>query len=189
MTEGSKWTPGKIFLLVIGILAGLGVLCCGIGYLVFGDKIVAIYKITQDSIAFRDRLRKDFGKGAAFGFEKNDHGEMIVTIGAEGELTPERVREVQDGAWKAIGDTYGKDGFLPVKHLAVGKPVPRSGDDEEMASVVDWGKNVVSVDELVKRTGVPAPPVAKFFPTGGKHVRVQIGGKDAEDVGDDAGAK
>jgi hypothetical protein len=195
MTEGSKWTPGKIFLLVVGILAGLGIVCCGGLWLVAGDKIKAGITFGTDSAAFVQKLQKDYGKTAVFGIEKNDHAEFILTIGAEGELTPERVTQIQDGAWKTFGEVFGKDGFLPVKHLAVGKPVGGAG--KQRGAVIDWGRNVVSVEDLVKRTGVPAPPLVKFLPANidanGTTIEVKAtteeGEKDQEDSGGGAGGK
>ena len=194
MTEGSKWTPGKIFLLVLGILAGLGILCCGAGYLLLGDKIKAGIAFGTDSAAFVQKLQKDYGKTAVFGIEKNDRAEFILTIGAEGELTPERVTQVQDGAWKTFGEIFGKDGFLPVRHLAVGRPVP-GGPSRQRGAVIDWGKNVVSVEELVKRTGVAAPPLVKFLPAeinaegGNVEVKVTTEEKDQEGDGGGSGGK
>ena len=45
--------------------------------------------------------------------------EFILKIGVPGELTAERVVEVQDGAWKALSETFAKDGFFSLKQLAV----------------------------------------------------------------------
>ena len=182
MTEGSKWTPGKIFLLVLGILAGLGILCCGAGYLLLGDKIKAGIAFGTDSAAFVQKLQKDYGKTAVFGIEKNDRAEFILTIGAEGELTPERVAEVQDGAWKTFGEIFGKDGFLPIRYLAVGRPV--GGPGKQRGAVIDWGKNVVSVEEMVKRTGVAAPPLVKFLPAemDGNGMKFEVKSSDDEKV-------
>lgn len=190
MSEGGKWTPGKIFLLVLGILAGLAILCCGAGYLLVGDKVIAGIRFGADSAAFVQHLQKDYGNTAIFGIEKNDRAEMILTIGVPGEMTPERVTEVQDGAWKAFGDVFAKNGFLPVKHLAVGKPV--AGPSKQRGAVVEWGKNVVSVEELVKRTGVAAPPLVKFLPAdfdggGGVKFDVKVSGGDKDQEGGSGG--
>jgi hypothetical protein len=193
MSEGSKWTPGKIFLLVLGILAGLAIICCGAAYLLIGDKVMAGFAFTRDSAAYILRLQKDYGETALFDMVKNDRAEFVVTIGVEGELTPERVAEVQDGAWKALGEIFGANGFLPVKHLAVGRPV--AGGGKKGGSVVDWGQNVVSVEELVRRTGVPAPPLVKFLPEDMENGRVKVkvdvktGTEDEEDGGGGTGRK
>jgi hypothetical protein len=184
MSEGSKWTPTKIFLLVIGILAGLGILCCGGGWLMWGDKIMSGIHFGTNSGEFVRRLQADYGKTAVFGIEKNDKVEFILTIGVEGELTPERVRTVQDGAWKTFGDVYGKDGFFPVKHLAVGRPMKNSAG--QGGAVVDWSANMVSTEELAKRTGVAAPPMVKFLPEDFANGRFKVSVSSTDDTKDDA---
>lgn len=175
MSEGGKWTPGKIFLLILGILAGLGILCCGGIWLVAGDKIMAGISFGRNAAAYVERLQKDFGETAIFGLEKNDRTEMVLTIGVEGELTPERVALVQDTAWKALGEVFGADGFLPVRQLAVGRPMKQEGGGKSGA-VIEWGRNVVDVEELVRRTGVPAPKNTAFLPEefDGKQVKIQV---------------
>jgi hypothetical protein len=193
MSEGSKWTPGKIFLLVIAILAGLGLLCCGGVYAFWGDEIMSGVYFGTNSGKFVQRLQADYGQTAVFGVEPDAQHEFVLTIGVEGDLTPERVREVQDGAWKIVGEVFGKDGFLPVKRLAVGKPLTSSMGQQ--GAVVDWADNIVSVEELTARTGVPAPPRVKFLPkdlgkgrvkvTTGTNVKIETtseegGGADAE---------
>lgn len=174
MSDGGKWTPGKIFLLIVGILAGLAVLCCGGIWLVAGDKIMAGVSFGRNAAAYVQRLQKDYGSTAIFGIEKNDRAQMVLTIGVEGELTPERVAEVQDAAWKALGEIFGKDGFLPVAELGVGHPMKPEGG--EAGSVVEWGKNVVTVEDLVKRTGVPAPKNVGFLPdeVGGRRMKFEV---------------
>ena len=180
MSNGGKWTPGKIFLLIVGILAGLGILCCGGIWFVAGDKIMSGIHFGTDSAAFVQRLQKDFGPTAHFSIDKNDKMELILTIGVEGDLTPERVVEVQDTAWKAVGDTFGQHGFMPVKFLAVGHPV--AGGGGQSGGVRDWAGNTVSIEELVARTGVPAPPNVKFLPDdmGNGNVKFKVGSKSAE---------
>lgn len=194
MSEGGKWTPGKIFLLILGIVAGLGVLCCGAGWLLWGDKIKAGVSFGQNATVYVQRLQKDYGEKAIFGIEKNDRQEMVLTIGVEGELTPERVTEVQDGAWKALGDVFGTDGFLPVRQLAVGRPLEHEGGGKSGA-VVEWGKNVVDVETLVQRTGVPAPKNVGFLPEefDGKRVKIKVSvgadGKPEEEPSGEPGGK
>src|SRR5438552_18564814 len=100
--EGSKWTPGKIFLLIVGILVGLGAPCCGGVWFVPGVKIMSGIHFGKNSIAYVERLRKDYGPTALFGIEKDDRQNLVLTIGAGGELTPQRVVEVQGGAWKPL---------------------------------------------------------------------------------------
>ena len=194
MNEGGKWTPGKIFLLIVGIIAGLGVLCCGVGWLLWGDKITAGIAFGKNAAAYVERLQKDYGTTAIFGIEKNDRAEMVLTIGVEGDLTPERVTEIQDGAWKALGEVFGADGFLPVRQLAVGHPMKQEGGGKAGA-VIEWGKNVVDVEELVKRTGVAAPKNVGFLPEEfdgrGMNFKVKVGtdGKGEEEPSGEPGGK
>ena len=200
MAEGSKWTPGKIFLLVLGILAGLCLVCSVAGYLIFGEKAKSIYAFGKNSGEFVQRLQKDYGENAIFGIEKNDRAEMVLTIGVSGDLTPQRVAEVQDGSWKLLGEIFGTDGFLPVRQLAVGHPL-KEHSGGKAGAVVDWGKNVVDVEELVKRTGVAAPKNVGFLPEefDGRRMRIKVesgtdtkddkDGKDEEDRGGGTGGK
>ena len=185
MAEGSKWTPGKIFLLIAGILGGLALLCCGAGWLLFGDKVMATFKFGQDTTRFVERLQGDFGT-AAFDFEQNDRGEMVLAVGVKDELTEERVAEVQDTVWRAVSECFGKNGFLPVKHVAVGRPGAAKG---KHSTVLEWSAHSVTVEELAQRTGVPAPPLVKFLPEDfeAEHsgVKIDMKGGGEEDGGDE----
>lgn len=176
MSNGTKWSAGKIFLLIVGILAGLGILCCGGIWIVAGDKIMAGIHFGTDSAAFAQDLQKEYGSTAIFGLAPNDKQEFILTIGVDGELTPERVAAVQDGAWRAVGRTFGEHGFFPVKYVAIGHPVA-GAQAAQQGSVVDWASNTVSVEELVARTGVAAPPNVKFLPDdfNNKNVKITVG--------------
>src|SRR5262245_32015118 len=186
MAEGSKWTPGKIFLLIAGILAGLTIICCGAGWLMFGDKIMSGIEFGKGAAAYAMRLQKDFGTGAAFNIEHNDKGEFVLAVAVTDELTPERVTEVKDTAWRGMAECFKDSGFLPVKWVAVGRP-SATGKHRSNAPVIGWAANCVSVDEVVKRTGVPAPPLVKFFPEefgqGGSGVDVKVEGSSEENKG------
>ena len=162
MAEGSKWTPGKIFLLIAGILGGLALICCGGFWLMFGDKVMAGIAFGKNTARFTQKLQSDFGTDSVFEFKQNDKAEWILAIAVKDELTPERVTKLQDSAWRAVGECYGQDGFFPVKHVAIGRPGP--GSKPGHGVVVDYSANSVDVDELVKRTNVPAPPLVKFLP-------------------------
>jgi hypothetical protein len=174
MSAGSKWTPGKIFLLVIGILAGLGLICCGAGYFFLGDKFRAAIPLLTDSIQFGERLQKEFGPTATCQFLQNGNAKMILLVGVEGDLTPERVAQVQDGAWRVFAESYREHGFVPVTQLAVGRP--EKGARAGHGQVGEWTHNVVDVAELVKRTGIAAPPVTSLMPQGHGAVTVQVSG-------------
>ena len=186
MAEGSKWTPGKIFLLIAGILAGLTIICCGGVWLMFGDKIMSGIQFGKGAAAYAVRLQKDFGNGASFNIEHNDQGELVLAVAVTDELTPQRVTEVQDGGWRAMTECFKDSGFLPVKYVAVGRP-SGVGKHRNNAAVIGWAANCVTVDEVVKRTGVPAPPMVKFLPeefaSGQSGVDVKVGGGGKEGGG------
>jgi hypothetical protein len=160
MAEGAKWTPGKIFLLVAGILVGLTLLCCGGIYLVAGDAIKGTMALARNSVVCTERLTKEFGDGTTFELVP-DGSLFIPAVGVPGELTPERVVQVQDAAWRIIADVHAKDGFVPAFQLAVGKAeVGARGPGR----VSGWAANVVSIDDLILRTGVARPPLLQFLP-------------------------
>lgn len=186
MAEGSKWTPGKIFLLVVGILGGLALICCGIGWLLIGDKIVAGMHFASDTADFAQRLQKDVGANTTFDIVADDPADMALAIGVTGELTPERITEVQDLAWKALGAAYGDHGFFPVKRLGVG--AGKAGKKGK-GSVSGWSAHTIAVDDIVKRTGVAAPPLVKFLPENfgndDSDVHVTFGGSTKEGNGGD----
>jgi hypothetical protein len=178
MNEGSKWTPGKIFLLVIGILAGLGILCCGAGYLFLGDKIKTIFSMGKDSMVFAERLKKEYGQAAMFQLLPNGKAKFILAVGVDGDLSPERVAQVQNGVWKIFAETYKERGFVPVTQLAIGRP--EKGVKAGRGEVSDWAANLVSADELVKRTGIAAPPVSSIVPVDHGVVSVSVEDDDAK---------
>ena len=184
MAEGAKWTPGKIFLLVAGILAGLAVICCGAGWLIMGDKIMGGVAFGQNTAKYAQRLQTDFGSESVFELKQNGN-EWVLAIAVKDELTPERVTEVQDGAWRALSECYGTDGFFPLTAVAVGNPGP--GSKPGHGVVVNYAENSVPIDELVKRTGVNAPPLVNFLPSeafaGNSNVKVTVKGEGEEDGG------
>lgn len=162
MSNGSGWSPGKIFLVIVCVVLGLGILCCGGVFLMYGDKIKSGFSFATEMGEFSIRLQNELGKGSMVTFQQNDKLEWIMVVGLPGELTEERVREAQDKAWKAASEIFAKDGFLPVKEVAVGTPVKPSPGST--GGVSGWAKNSVRIDELVQRTGCPAPPVMKLIP-------------------------
>jgi hypothetical protein len=190
MAEGSKWTPGKIFLLVLGILAGLGILCCGAGYLLMGDKIKSAIAIGKDMASFMGTLQKELGSGTAFQLVPNGNAKFILVVGVEGELTPERVADVQDKTWKLFADAFKTDGFMTITHVAVGKP--EKGGRASHQEVSDWAGHQISLADIVKRTGIAAPPISSIMPKDGGVV-VQVDGEsdapkdDKKDEGDNGG--
>ncbi len=173
MAEG-KWTPGKVILVVFLVLVVLGVLCCGGGYLLVGDKIRAVMHATADFAAFRTDCATALGPGAAVSVGKDDRRRVGLLVGVPGDLTADRVRELQDKTWKVYADAFRQRGSaVPVAFVAVGKPV--AGESPGHEDVVEWGKNLIAVEELVQRTGVAAPPRnAEITRAFGEKTRVEI---------------
>lgn len=178
MSEGSKWTPGKIFLLIVGILFALGIVCCGGGYFLFKDKIRAAIDLGKESGVFVERLQKEVGPGTTFQPLGQGRKSVILLIGVTGDLTPERVTELQDKTWKIFAESYHEHGFVPVKELAIGKVA--TGKDKTSGDISDWSHNLVTVEELVKRTGVQPPPVSSIVPDGKGSFEVNVTTGDDE---------
>jgi hypothetical protein len=173
MSEGSKWTPGKIVLLVVGILVGLVLLCAGLVFVFLGDKIKSVVAIGQDTVVFVAKLQKEFGGTAVFQPVPSGKSKFILAIGVDGDLTPERVLDVQDRSWKLFAESYAEHGFAQVTNLAVGRPAKgRSGQ----GAVEGWQDHMVSVDDLVKRTGVAAPKIASIAASDDPIVKVTVEG-------------
>ena len=189
MSNGGGWSPGKIFLVIVCVVVGLGILCCGGVFLIWNKEIRATYDVTMDSVAFVQRLQAQYGPSTAFQMLPDGDKQFIIAIGVEGELTPERVAEVQDGVWKILSEVYGKNGFVPVRHVAIGHPSGSPGSQ----AVQDWPKNMVSAEDLVKRTGIQPPPVMKLIPTskGGGRIRIPAENDETteEKSGDGSGGK
>jgi hypothetical protein len=183
MSDGSSpktgWSAGKIILMIAGILIGLVVLCCVAGYFVAGDQIKAGMKFGMDMAAFQKKIETDLGEGAV-AVPQND----MLMIGLKENPSPERVVEVQDLAWKSFANHFRENGFIPVNTVAVGTVVKSGGN----ARVKNWEKNIVTVDELIQRTGVPAPPLVKFLPPefAEKNVKINVEvNSDDEDDSED----
>lgn len=178
MAASGSWTPAKIFLVVIVVLAGLGIVCCGVGWLLVGDKVVAGIKFGVDSGEFVQELRKEFGQKAGFGLVGDDHNAFTLTIAVEGELTPEKVVESQDKAWKIVSDVFSENGFFPIAHVAIGEPGATPGENPPP---VNWAQNMVSVQDLVKRTGIARPKNVAFLPDElGADVRIEVKSKEGD---------
>jgi hypothetical protein len=183
MAASGSWTPGKIFLVVLLALAGLGLLCCGGVWFVAGDKIMGGIRFGVDSNKFVEALREEFGETASFALVNNDQNQFTLAVGVPGELTPERVTEAQDEAWRIAADVFAENGFFPVSHVAIGEPTT-SGDAN--SPPVNWMQNSVTVEELVRRTGVARPKIVPFLPENlGENAKVVVkSGDETEPEGD-----
>jgi len=184
MSEGetapSGARAGKIVLIVVAVLVGLGILCCGGGFLLVGDKVTAMWQFGKASTELATGLQKEFGQGTSMNFIQDEEG-MVFVVGIPGGAKPEEVPALQDRAWKVYCEAF-QDGGLPIVGLAVGTGTKAGGN-----LVRRWRKNIVSVEEIAARTGVAAPGPSKLFEgLDQNELKVQTPGEDddPEDGGD-----
>ena len=146
----------KIVLWIVLGTAGLCALCCGAVFLFSKDARDTV-SVALRMIDFGKAMQQRYGAGAQISLtERNDGGgrEMIFAVGLPA-FDPERVAEEQDALWKLFAESF-REGAPPVTHFAVG--VPAAG-----SSKVKWeAEHKVAVEELVRRTGVAAPPWLLF---------------------------
>lgn len=174
----SSKSPWKIVLFVALGLVGLclvGCIACwvgaGQGMMEFGTGIAGV----------ETDVRAKYGNDARIEYD-TPNNVWTLAVGISGERTPEETREAQDWLWRSYATRTAKAGF-PVTRIVIGRPRGQG---------VDWDeKDVVTVEELVKRTGV-APPVRPWWlpqnPDGG-NVRIKVNKTpkdDSEQKPDDA---
>jgi hypothetical protein len=182
MAAKGSWTPAKIFLVVLAVLAGLLILCCGAGWLLVGDKVVAGFKFGIDSTEFVQELRTEFGGKSGFALVNDDRNAFTLTIAVEGELTPEKVVEAQDKTWKIVSEVFAENGFFPIAHVAIGEPGTGPGENPQP---MNWSQNMVSIEDLEKRTGISRPKTVAFLPDElGADVRIQVKSKEGDGEAD-----
>lgn len=156
MSDGEKapgMGAGKIVLIVIAVLVGLGILCCVGGWFMGGN---IAYKLTKPNIVMHQRMTAKYGADAtAMALPDQGGKDFVIVATVNLDLTPEKVTEVQDEAWRAYVDAFS-DGGVGVRRIAVA----RSG-----SATPDWKSNTVDAEEVAARTGRPAPPDAEWLDT------------------------
>jgi hypothetical protein len=149
-----------VVLIVVGVLAAA---CCG-GLWFIGQKSQQAAKQFEELTASAERLavrvQTDWGPGATLTVEDDpsdpDSALMIVIFGVDEEdLSPERVTELQDRAWKIYCEEFAESGGWAGK-VAVGRTV---GPE----TVEGWRQNIVTTEELAQRTGIAAPPLIEIL--------------------------
>ena len=88
-------------------------------------------------------------------FVQNEDG-MVFVVGVPGGPKDDEVPALQDRAWKVYCEAF-QDGGLPVVGLGIG--TARKGGNP----VLKWTRNVVAIDEIAARTGIPAPATSTLF--------------------------
>lgn len=184
MSEGGKsegMGAGKIVLIVVLVLGGLGVLCCG-GFLVlFREQVGAGINLGMAGPKLAQRLAADIGPGATFSPVPGNDGGMTMLFGIPRAFTADEVAGLQDTAWRAYCEAYADGGF-DVTGVAIG-----TVDPKDPMSVKGWAEHTVSVADIESRTGVKAP--RNLLAAGGPfNVKVE-GRADGEDEADDGGAE
>jgi hypothetical protein len=156
MSDGEKspgMGAGKIVLIVVLVLFALGALCCA-GAWFFGGRYA--WQFGRASVALAQDVQTNCGASATMNFFPDDEGRMVLALGVPGELTPERIREIQDATWKSYAKAFAEGGF-ELHAVAVGTPGAGKG------GVKGWKDNAATVADLVARTGVAAPPKAAWI--------------------------
>jgi hypothetical protein len=154
MTETPS-TAAKTLKIVLWIFlgtAGLCALCCG-GVLLFSKDTREGIAVAWRFVGFNQAVHAKYGAGTQISMtaRSDETGSMaVLAVGIPG-FDAAKAAEEQDAIWKMFAEAF-REGAPPVTHLAVGFPATGS-------STVDWKpEHKVPVEELVGRTGVPAPP-------------------------------
>lgn len=160
--------PGKVILIVLAILVGLGAVCCGGMWFLGGNKA---WPFVRGQIALQSAAEETLGQGSTIMVMPSDDDDMVLLAGVR-DLDPAQVPEIQDKAWKAYCEAF-RDGGLEVRRIGVGTLGGAARKDGEgaaaepatpgKAGISGWKKNVVKVEDVVARTGVAAPPEAEWL--------------------------
>lgn len=146
---------GKIVLIVLAVLVGLGLLCCA-GCWFAGGRVA--WQVAGPQIAMTQEFSSKHGEGAVLlalpdpNAQNPQEMTFILTAQVQKPLTPELVTQIQDDAWRAYASAFAKGG-LGVSRVAVAQHGPTP----------DWKANTVTAEEVAQRTGVPAPPDGEFL--------------------------
>jgi hypothetical protein len=146
----------KIVLWIVLGITGLCALCCAAVFLFSKDARQGV-AVAWRHASFIQAVHKAYGAGTQVSHTHrlDESGrESILAIGIPG-FDPEKAAAEQDAVWKLFAENF-REGSLPVSHVAVGVPVAGP-------AMVDWKtEHQVPVEELVRRTGVAAPPTLLF---------------------------
>ena len=158
MTETPS-TASKTLKIVLWIVlggAGLCAVCCGAVFLFSKDAREAV-NVGMRQWKYLSAIHTRYGAGAQISFtvRKDESGQRAIMAVGIPNFDPAKAAEEQDALWKLFAESF-KDGALPVTHLAVG--VPAAGSTN-----VSWEpEHLVPVEDLVRRTGIAAPPTVVF---------------------------
>ncbi len=158
MAREGFWTPGKIILTTAVVILGIGSLIC-VGFGIFvKDRMGQIFGFMQASPELATTLSNDFPSGGRVIFKRMQDGTFTLVVGIRDGGPEEPLDARLDKIWRAYTSAYAEGG-LPVDHVAVGHD---SGSGLN-SGVSGWEDHQVHVDELVARTGLPAPESSSLF--------------------------
>ena len=152
--------PRKTALLIVLLSAATIGVCCGGAWLLVPEAAHDMARFGAGFGTFYGAVHEELSTGAHAELVDED-GEWVLRVGvAPGdELTPERVAEVQDLAWRIYVRSWERGG-VPLARIAVGRA---ESDENITVAIRGWQEHVVEVDEVVRRTGIPRPPTARFL--------------------------
>jgi hypothetical protein len=152
MSEQKSGNVGKIVLIIVLVLCGLGAACGGVMWYFASPGI----EIAKSSVSFQQALTAEFGPGVTFQPISTQPQSVILAVGLPGseELTEEGAREAQDKIWTLYAQSFASGGMPFARSLAVGSA---SG-----GGLSGWEQHEISIDDLVARTGVAAPPASRY---------------------------
>jgi hypothetical protein len=148
------WSAGKIVLVSVLVLTGLGALCCGGAFLLFKDEVTSIFRFSGGVVRLQQAVQAEVAHDAKVSLVPSDEPGVDLALGVSEELSEERAEELQDQYWRIYARAFANGGFR-VRRLGVGRLGGEGRGRTVDLGTVRW----VSVDELVERTGVAAPPV------------------------------
>lgn len=185
MSEGT--TPskgmgaGKIVLIVVLVVLGLGAICCGIGALFVGPKMKQGIQFGTSTAAFAQKLIAEFGDGSTFNPVPGESGGFTLLVGIPRDFADDEVAALQDRVWAAYCECHAEGGY-PVSGVAVGRVDPANP-----TAVKGWMKNMIPVADLESRTGKKCPKVLEFMAEAMQqgHVKIRADGTVEPDASAD----
>ena len=163
--SGNRGGGAKVVLIVIGVVALLGVLCCvGVFTLTPAKHAVTFGRdMAQGQMRLDAAFADAVGPDAVYQFPEQGLNDVLKVGVPGGPESEDEVVRLQDAAWRVWAESFDA-GAMPIRGVAVGRATARARKrGSSMGRVEHSHENFATVAELERRTGVPAPPVAEFF--------------------------
>jgi hypothetical protein len=156
----------KTILITLAAIATIGLLCCGGAWVLWIGPAYQRYvepamELGKSMAAMAQALPTEMGAPTQFQPFQRSNQDIVLLFGvpADVELTPAKVTELQDAAWKAYAESFATSGGIPfVSSLAVG----HSKGTAQNPIVGDWDDYEISLEEVSQRTGIAVPPPSEF---------------------------